>query len=124
MKKLLIAASFALCSSWTFADGALKPQQGGVMAEAKSGHRVELVVSADLATVYLTDHSDKPIASKGGSGELTLLTGTEKTTASLSAGEANTLKASGKFKFAAGSKAIVKFTLPGKTEEQVRLAFK
>ena len=124
MKKLLIAASFALCSSWAFADGALTPQQGGVMAEAKSGHRVELVVSADMAMVYLSDHSSKPIASKGTVGELTLLTGTEKTTASLTASDANVLMANGKFKAASGSKAIVKFTLPGKTEEQVRLTFK
>lgn len=124
MKKLFIAAAIALCSGWVLADGALKPQQGGVMAEAKSGHRIELVVSADVATVYLTDHSDKPIASKGTVGELTLLTGTEKTTASLTAGDANVMTASGKFKVTAASKAIVKFTLPGKTEEQVRLTFK
>ena len=34
------------------------------------------------------------------------------------------LMASGKFKIASGSKAIVKFTLSGKTEEQVRLTIK
>ncbi len=124
MKKLLIAASITLCSSLVIADGALKPQQGGVMAEAKSGHRIELVVSAEMATVYLSDHSDKPIASKGAVGELTLLTGTEKATASLTAGEANVMTASGKFKITSASKAIVKFTLPGKSEEQVRLTFK
>jgi hypothetical protein len=124
MKKLMIAAAIALCSGWALADGTLNPQQGGVMAEAKSGHRIELVVSADVATVYLTDHSDKPIAAKGTVGELTLLTGTEKTTASLTAGDANVMTASGKFKVTAASKAIVKFTLPGKTEEQVRLTFK
>lgn len=124
MKKLFVAAAIALCSGWVLADGALKPQHGGVMAEAKSGYRIELLVSADMATVYLSDHSDKPVASKGAVGELTLLTGTEKTTASLTAGDANTLMASGKFKAAAGSKAIVRFTLPGKTDEQVRLTFK
>lgn len=124
MKKLLIAASIALCSSLVFADGDLKPQQGGVMAESKSGHRVELVVSADMAMVYLTDHASKPVDSKGVTGELTLLAGTEKTTASLAASGANSLMAGGKFKLASGSKAIVKFTLPGKSEEQVRLTLK
>ena len=124
MKRLLIAASFALCSGGVLADGTLTAQHGGVMAEAKSGHRVELVVSADSAMVYLSDHASKPIASKGSVGELTLLTGTDKTTASLMPGDANALTARGTFKVAPGSKAIVKFTLPGKTEEQVRLAFK
>ena len=124
MKKLIIAASFALCSGWVLADGDMKPQQGGVMAEAKSGHRVELVVSADMAMVYLSDHAEKPVAAKGSSGELTLMTGTEKTTSSLMPSDGNVLMGGGKFKTAAGSKAIVKFTLPGKTEEQVRLSFK
>jgi hypothetical protein len=124
MKKLLIAASIALCSNLVLADGDLKPQQGGVMAEAKSGHRIELVITGDMAMVYLSDHSSKPIASKGATGELTLLTGSEKATASLMASEANSMMASGKFKLASGSKAIVKFTLPGKEQEQVRLTFK
>ena len=124
MKKLLIAASIALCSNLVLADGDLKPQQGGVIAEAKSGHRIELVVSGDMAMVYLTDHASKPIESKGTTGELTLLTGTEKTTAGLSASGGNSLMASGKFKVTSGSKAIVKFTLSGKTEEQVRLTLK
>jgi hypothetical protein len=124
MKRLLIAASIALCSTLVLADGDLKPQQGGVMAEAKSGHRIELVVSGDMAMVYLTDHANKPIDSKGATGELTLLTGTEKTTANLSASGGNSLMASGKFKIASGSKAIVKFTLSGMTEEQVRLTLK
>ena len=124
MTKLLIAVSIALCSNLVLADGDMKPQQGGVIAEAKSGHRIELVISGDMAMVYLTDHASKPIESKVTTGELTLLTGTEKTTSSLSASGANTLMASGKFKVAAGSKAIVKFTLSGKTEEQVRLTIK
>jgi hypothetical protein len=124
MKRILIAASIALCSNLVLADGDLKPQHGGVMAEAKSGHRIELVVSADMAMVYLSDHSDKSIESKGSTGELTLLTGTEKTTASLTSSGANTLMANGKFKTSSESKAIVKFTLPGKTEEQVRLKLK
>ncbi len=124
MKKLLIAASIALCSTLVLADGDLKPQQGGVMAEAKSGHRIELVVSTDMAMVYLSDHGSKFVDSKGVTGELTLLTGTEKTSANLTASGANTLMASGKFKTASGTKAVVKFTLPGKAEELVRLTFK
>lgn len=122
MKKLLIAASLALSTGLTFADGALKPQHGGVMAEAQSGQRVELVAEADQLAVYLTDHGGKPVASQGASGEITLLVGTEKTTAKLEPAGGNKLTA--KAKAAAGAKAIVKVMLPGKAAEQVRLTLK
>jgi hypothetical protein len=122
MKKLLIAASIALSAGFAFADGALKPDHGGVMNEAASGHRVELVFRADQLSVYLTDHDGKPVDSKGASGEITLLSGTDKTRAILMPAGANQLL--GKASAAAGAKAIVKFTLPGKPTEQVRLTLK
>jgi hypothetical protein len=119
MKKLLIAASIALSTGLASADGVLKPDHGGVMNEAGSGHRVELVARADQLSVYLTDHDGKPVDSKGASGEITLLSGTEKTRAVLMPAGTNQLL--GKASAAAGAKAIVKFTLPGKPTEQVRL---
>lgn len=122
MKHLLIAASLALSTSLALADGALKPQHGGVIAEAQSGQRVELVAEADQLAVYLSDHGGKPIDSKGVSGEVTLLVGTAKTSAALAPAGGNKLTA--KAKAAAGAKAIVKVTLPGKAAEQVRLTLK
>lgn len=122
MKQLLIAASLALSAGLAFADGELKPQQGGVMAEATSGHRLELVAEADQLAVYLTDHSGKPVASQGVSGEITLLVGTAKTTTALAPAGGNKLTA--KAKAAPGAKAIVKVSLPGKAVEQVRLTVK
>lgn len=122
MKYLLIAATLALFTSLAFADGLLKPQQGGVMAETQSGHRVELVAEVDQMGVYLTDHGGKPVDSKGASGEVTLLVGSAKTTAVLAPAGGNRLTA--KAKAAAGAKAIVKVTLPGKPAEQVRLTLK
>ncbi|SMF03492.1 hypothetical protein [Pseudogulbenkiania subflava] len=122
MKHLLIAASLAFSTGLAFADGDLKPQQGGVMAETQSGHRVELVAEADQLAVYLTDHGGKPVDSKGASGEVTLLVGSAKTTAALVPAGGNKLTA--KAKAAAGAKAIVKVTLPGKAAEQVRLTLK
>jgi nitrogen fixation protein FixH len=122
MKKLLIAASIALSTGLAFADGVLKPQHGGVMTEATSGNRVELVAEAEQLTVYLTDHSGKPVDSKGASGEITLLSGTEKTKATLAPAGENQLVA--KAKAAAGAKAIVKLTLPGKPADQMRLTLK
>ncbi|AXK38077.1 hypothetical protein [Crenobacter cavernae] len=122
MKKLLIAASLALSTGLAFADGVLKPQQGGVMAEAKSGQRVELVAEAGQLAVYLTDHGGQAVASQGASGEVTLLAGTKKTTAKLEPAGGNKLTA--KVKAAAGAKAIVKVTLAGKPTDQVRLTLK
>jgi hypothetical protein len=122
MKKLLIAALIALSTGFAFADGALKPDHGGVMNEAASGHRVELVSRGDQLSVYLTDHDGKPVDSKGASGEITLLSGTKKTRAILMPAGANQLL--GKASAAAGAKAIVKFTLPEKPTEQLRLTLK
>lgn len=122
MKKLLIAASIALSAGFAFADGELKPQHGGVMAEAQSGQRVELVAEADQLAVYLTDHGGKPVESKGVSGEVTLLVGSAKTTAALAPTGGNKLTA--KAKAATGAKAIVKVTLPGKATDQVRLTLR
>lgn len=120
MKKLFIAASIALSAGFAFADGVLKPDHGGVMKEAGSGHRVELVSRGDQLSVYLSDHDGQPVDSKGASGEVTLLSGTEKTRTILMPAGANQLL--GKASAAAGAKAIVKFTLPGKPTEQVRLS--
>ena len=119
MKKLLIAASIALSTSLAFADGVLKPTHGGVMSEATSGNRVELVAGAEQLTVYLTDHGGKPVDSQGASGEITLLSGTEKTRAALTPAGGNQLV--GKAKAAAGAKAIVKLALPGKPADLMRL---
>ncbi|MGV8893189.1 MAG: hypothetical protein ACOH2K_09680 [Burkholderiaceae bacterium] len=122
MKKLLIAVSIALSTSFAFADGVLKPQHGGVVVEAASGNRVELVAGAEQLTVYLSSHDGKPVNSKGANGEITVLSGTEKTRATLAPAGDNQMVA--KAKAAAGAKAIVKFTLPGKPAEQVRLTLK
>ena len=122
MKKLLIAASIALSTGLAFADGVLKPHHGGVMSEAASGNRVELVAEAEQLTVYLSNHDGKPVDSKGVSGEITLLSGTEKTKVTLTPAGDNQLIA--KAKASAGAKAIVKITLPGKPAEQMRLTLK
>lgn len=124
MKKILIATLLTCAAGLAFADGTLQPKYGGTMVEAKSGNRIELVVSPGMVMVYLTDHSDKPLDTRGASGEITLLSGTSKTTAKLQAGQGNALMAHGTFNVAAGAKSIVKFALAGKPAEQVRLEIK
>lgn len=122
VKKLLIAASIALSTGLAFADGVLKPHHGGAIVEAKSGNRIELVAEAEQLTVYLSSHDGKPVESKDVSGEITVLSGTEKTKVTLAPAGDNQMVA--KAKAATGAKAIVKFTLPGKPAEQVRLTLK
>lgn len=122
MKQLWIAAALGLCVNFAFADGVLKPAHGGVMAEAKSGQRVELVAAPAGLEVYLSGHDGKPVDSKGVSGEVTVLAGAQKTTAKLVPAGGNKLTAPAKA--AAGAKAIVKIALPGKAVEQVRVALK
>ncbi|KZE34223.1 hypothetical protein [Crenobacter luteus] len=120
MKKLIIAVSLALTAGLALADGVMSPQHGGVMAEAKSGNRVELVAEANQLAVYLTDHSGKAVSSNGVGGEVTLLTGTRKTSAKLAAAGGNKLIA--KAQAVAGTKAIVKISHPGQPEELLRVS--
>lgn len=104
------------------AHGELQPQHGGVRAEAKSGHRVELLAKDGQLQVFLTDHDDKPLSTAQASGELTLLQGKTKSTLALQAQAPNKLVAAGTA--GAGAKLIVRYSLAGQPAEQVRLAIK
>lgn len=119
MKKMIIAVSLALTAGLALADGVMSPRHGGVMAEAKSGNRIELVAEANRLAVYLTDHSGKAVSSQGVSGEVTLLTGTQKTSAKLAPAGGNKLIATAQA--VAGAKAMVKIAHPGKPEELLRV---
>lgn len=122
MNKLIPALLAATLLGPAFAHGDLKPMHGGVIAEGKHV-TVELVAKADSLDVYLTDH-DKDIDAKGASGEVILLSGSDKSDAKLVPAAGNQLSAKGNFKVGAGSKAIVKVSVPGKGDDQVRLSIK
>ncbi|MFC4160566.1 hypothetical protein [Chitinimonas lacunae] len=113
---LLVAAMLATA----YAHGDLKPAHGGVIAEGKQVV-VELVVKTDRLDVYLTDHV-KAIDAKGASGQVILLSGGTKTEARLLPAAGNLLSVQGNFKLGAGAKAIVKVSIPGKGEDQIRLS--
>jgi hypothetical protein len=74
--------------------------------------------------LYLNDHAGQQISSQGATAEATVLSGSEKQVLALAPSGDNALMASGTFKAAAGSKAIVKLTLPGKAAEQFRFVLK
>lgn len=124
MKKTLIALGFALVSSMAFADGDMKAAHGGVMAEAAAGTRAELSTADNMLMVYLTGHKGEAIPTKGATAELTLLNGSEKQSLKLAPSGDNAFMAQGQYKAVAGTKAMLKVTLPGKAAEQFRFVLK
>lgn len=116
---LLLGASLPLAA---LAHGDMKAPHGGAVAEAPSGHRVELVREGGQLAVYLTDHSGKPVDAQGAQAEVTLLSGASKSTTQLAPAGGN--KLSGATNATAGAKAVLRLTMPGKAAEQVRLTLK
>ena len=125
-KQALIAALLALACGLGLAAGEhhheQKPLHGGVVAEA-GDLDFELVAKPDLIALYVRDHG-KVAALTGATAKLTLLSGSEKSEATLApAGER--LEAKGAFKLGAGSKAVALVQLPGlKKTVNVRFALK
>jgi len=94
MKHLISVASLVIsCLSMNpvLAHGDAKP--GGIV-QLVNDLSFELVAQADGATIYLMDH-DKPMASKGITGKLTVLQGTKKSEADIKEGGDNTLRVMG-----------------------------
>lgn len=106
IKQLIRAAVLALSAvtvNTAFAHGAGKPLHGGIV-QVVSDVSFELVVEADGATIYLVDH-DEPMDSKGISGKLTVLKGTEKSELEVKAVGDNKLRATG-LKIGSGAKIV------------------
>ena len=117
MTKLMAAAVLALSAltmNSAMAHGSGKPHHGGIVQMANDV-TFELVVEADGATIHLIDH-DEPLASKGISGKLTVLRGSEKTVVDVTAVDGgNKLRATG-VKIAGGAKVVaVLNNIQGKT---------
>lgn len=121
MKKWIAILSLAAAGN-VFAHGDMSPLHGGIVQEGKLVS-IEMVAKPDSLTVYLSDHG-QTLDSKGVSGEVTLLTGTEKTSVKLAPTGGNILSAKGNFKVGSGSKALVKINVPGKGVDQIRLLLK
>lgn len=121
MKKAIVATVFTLLSAQIFAHGDLKPAHGGLIKEGKL-LTLEVNVDPTMTMVYLTDHG-QVVPSKDISGEVILLDGATKSTIKLTPSGGNSLMGTGT-KTKPGTKAIVKVTIPGKGEDQVRVVFK
>lgn len=117
MKSKMMAVAVLALSGLTLnaamAHGESKPRHGGIVQVANDVN-FELVVEADGATIYLVDH-DEPMSSKGISGKLTVLNGSEKTEVDVKAIDGNKLQAKG-VKIASGAKVVaVLNNVEGKT---------
>jgi hypothetical protein len=101
-----------------FADGDHKAKYGGVLTVVKDVE-YELVAKPDMVTIYVDDHGKK-VSTKGGTGKLTMLTGTDKSEVMLTPVGENGLEARGPMKVTAGTKAVAIITLPGKAAVSAR----
>jgi hypothetical protein len=123
------ACLFALASMVAFAapkhnhaDDDHKPKHGGIVVESPAMD-FELVAKADVITIYLRDHG-KPAKAAGGSGKLTVLSGSDKIEAALTPAGDDRLEARGTFKTGPGTKLVATITLPGKKPMNVRFSMK
>ena len=123
----LAAALAAACLAFTapaFADGKHdhSPKHGGIVVEANNLD-FELVAKPDLITVYVRDHG-KLASTKGATGKLTILAGSEKTEVPLAPAGEDRMEAKGSFKVAAGTRIVATINLQGKKPSNVRFAIK
>jgi len=124
MKHLISVAGLALfCMSMNLAlaHGDAKPQYGGILQVAND-LSFELVAQADGATIYLMDHG-KPMASKGITGKLTVLQGSNKIEADIKEAGDNTLRVLG-VKLGKGDKLVAALSNIGGKSMTVRFTIK
>ena len=124
LRSLLLAASLVIITGTALAHGddhAHTPLHGGVVTEVKDMD-YELVAKPDVVQLYVRDHG-KPADVTKASAKLTLLAGTDKQDVELKpAGDR--LEATGSFKTAAGTKAVVVLRMDGKPASTARFTLR
>ena len=110
MKHYLFAAFLAVVPAAVFAHGPLPPaQHGGTVVEASDEHVLELVLTGNQMTVYVTDGTKPVSAAQLGGGKATVLIGGKSQTVTLTNAGANSL--TGKLDPAASGKVTSVLTL-------------
>ncbi len=104
-----------------FADGAKVGPNGGQVQDAGPYH-FELVVGERDLSVYVTDASAKPVATKGAKATAIVLTHKKPVRIALNPAGGNELKGRGSFASASDMKLVVSLILPGKKRLMVRFA--
>ncbi len=124
LKHLISALSLALsCLSMNtaLAHGVAKPMHGGIV-QMVNDIGFELVAQPDGAIIYLMDH-DKLMASKGITGKLTVLQGSNKIEADIKEAGDNTLRVLG-VKLGKGDKLVAALSNVGGKSMTVRFTIK
>lgn len=122
MKKILIAAALMLWASIASAQhshGSMKGPNGGPMQDVAGVH-AELVISGNALTINLLDEANKPVAAKGFSGTVLIVSGATRETVQLAAGDSS-LK--GEAKAAVPSGATVTLVLKNATGKSGQVKF-
>ena len=123
MKRLftavLAAAAFAAGTAWAHGDE--KARHGGQIQMAGEV-KFELVAKGDGAEVYLDDHGTA-IPTKGLSGKLTVMSGSNKSEAKLEPEGSDKLVAKG-VKLVKGDKVIALVTMADKSTSSARFVIK
>jgi len=97
---------------------AMATPHGGQMRMAGPYH-YELVTAPGELRVYLTDHGDQPVPSKGVSGNAVVLSGAKATVPLVPAGD-NLLQGRGDFAVAPDMKVVVSLAFPDGSTWQAR----
>ncbi len=124
LKHLISVVSLALSCLYintALAHGIAKPLHGGIV-QMVNDISFELVAQPDGATIYLMDH-DKPMASKGITGKLTVLQGSNKIEADIKEAADNTLRVMG-VKLGKGDKLVAALSNVGGKSMTVRFTIK
>ena len=111
----LVATALLLASPAAFAHGTPPaPAHGGTIAEGSGEHWVELSVSGDQLTAWVSDENDKPIPAAQLGGKATVLIDGKSQSVPLSPAEGNSV--SGKLASPAAGRltAVLALTAQGK----------
>lgn len=115
MKYIFLAAFLTAIPLAGFAHGPTPAaQHGGTVAEASDEHWVELVLSGNQMTVYVSGEANKSVSNAHLDGKATVLVGGKSQQVTLVPAEANSL--TGKLDTAASGKvtSVISLTIDGK----------
>jgi len=97
---------------------------GGQIRMAGPYH-LELVVAGDLVALYVTDHSDQPVDTLGGSAKVIITSGKKKRyVVILSPAGDNKLSGSGEFKLSKSSAVSVLIAFPDQEPQRAQFTLK
>lgn len=112
MRLVLIAAALAALTFSAAAHEVAKGPNGGPVVDS-AGHHVEMVSKGAELTLFLTDNSDKPLASAGVKNARAIVQDGGKTaTVPLTPAEPNRLVAPLSSPLGAGARVVVSATMP------------